>query len=253
MTTAIVGINTKTAVIADDFLGVSCDVAVYKPNDYALALPDSFTQGKHEKYLYYPAFATAQDLERLAHWVKTEKIDGIYAENYGGMTFAQEHGVKLFAGTGFNLTNRFSVEVLLREPSVAYYTVSKELNQAESEALIGEKAFALSSGNLKIMDLCYCPFGKSCNQCDKLDVYKLTDENGRVFPVRRYISADGNCRFEVYNCADLVGVGLRGAGQLLDVSLLKDKSKAVDAKNSEAMQKQIYENCTSGHYRRGVL
>ena len=249
----IKGSNAKSAVISDDFTGIECDVAIYKPKDFTLDLPESFLQGKYEKYLYYPAFATSKDLGRLVFWAKTEKIDGIYAENYGGMTFAKENGIKLFAGTGFNLTNRLSVEGLLNDPSVAYYAISKELNQKESEALIGDKAFALSSGNIKIMDLCYCPFGKTCNQCDKRDVYHLTDENGRVFPVRRYLSADGSCRFEVYNCADLVGLGMQNAGKLLDVCVTDKKAKAVEAKDSELQQKQIYKNCTSGHYKRGVL
>lgn len=247
------GNNAKTAVIADDFTDIVCDVAIYKPKDWGLDLPKSFTQGSYEKYVYYPAFATSKDLERLAYWCETGKIDGIYAENYGGMTFAKEHSVKLFAGTGFNLTNRLSVTTLLNDSTVAYYAVSKELNQKEGGDLASDKAFALSSGNIKIMDLCYCPFGKTCNQCDKREIYGLTDENGRVFPVIRYLSADGNCRFEVYNCADLVGVGMQGVGKLLDVSLLPNKGMAVEAKDSEIKQKQIYKNCTSGHYKRGVL
>ena len=249
----IKGNNDKLAVLSDDFTDISCDVAVYKPKNYASDLPQSFTLGNFEKYLYYPAFANSKDLERLAYWVQTEAVDGIYAENYGGMTFAKERGIKLFAGTGFNLTNRLSVEGLLSHPTVAYYAISKELNQTEGIPLVGDKAFVLSSGNIKIMDLCYCPFGKACNQCDKRDMYGLTDENGRVFPVRRYLSADGSCRFEVYNCADLVGYGMQGAGKLLDVSLLENKSKAVEARDSEIQQKQIYNNCTSGHYKRGVL
>ncbi|MBE7079780.1 MAG: U32 family peptidase [Clostridiales bacterium] len=247
------GNNTKTAVISDDFADIVCDIAIYKPQDWTLDLPESFVNGNHQKYLYYPAFATSKDMERLEYWCEMKKIDGIYAENYGGMTFAKEHGVKLFAGTGFNLTNQFSVMTLLNDPNVAYYAVSKELNQKEGGELVSDKAFALASGNIKIMDLCYCPFGKTCNQCDKREIYGLTDENGRVFPVRRYLSADGNCRFEVYNCADLVGVGIQGAGKLLDVSVLANKSMAVEAKDSENKQKQIYKNCTSGHYKRGVL
>ena len=249
----IKGDNDKSAVISDDFTGFNCDVAIYKPRDFSLELPETFQQGNYEKYLYYPAFATSKDLQRLTDWVKSGNIDGIYAENYAGLTFAKEHGIKLFAGTGFNLTNRLSIEVLLSDPAVAYYAVSKELNPKEGENLLGEKAFALSSGNIKIMDLCYCPFGKTCNQCDKREVYGLTDENGRVFPVRRYLSADGSCRFEVYNCADLVGVGMQNAGKLIDVTLTAEKAKAVAAKNSELQQKEIYKNCTSGHYKRGVL
>ena len=118
---------------------------------------------------------------------------------------------------------------------------------------MGEKAFALSSGDIKIMDLCYCPFGKTCAKCDKKDVYTLTDEHGRLFPVRRYLSADGVCRFEVFNCAQLVGTGIDGVGKLLDLTLVADKQTAIAAKDNEYTQKQIYANYTSGHYKRGVL
>ena len=56
------GNNGKIAVISNDFTGVIADVAVYKPDDYALPLPESFVNGSYEKYLYYPAFATEKDL-----------------------------------------------------------------------------------------------------------------------------------------------------------------------------------------------
>ena len=80
----------------------------------------------------------------------------------------------------------------------------------------------------------------------------LTDENGRVFPVRRYLSAGGACRFEVYNCADLIGQGVPCAGKLLDLTLVSDKEGASEADTDEK-QKGIYEKYTSGHLKRGVL
>ena len=102
------------------------------------------------------------------------------------------------------------------------------------------------------MDLCYCPFGKTCAVCDKKDVYRLTDENGRVFPVKRYVAANGECRFEVYNCADLVGQGVKNAGKLYDFTLIKEKALAISAATEEE-QKKIYAQYTSGHFNRGVL
>lgn len=245
--------NEKTAVICTDFEGVETDIAVYKADDYNAPLPESFKKGNFEKYLIYPAFATEKDLLALRARLQETKIDGIYAENYGGIHFAKEHGIKVFAGTGFNLTNSLSISVLLKEACVAYYALSKELKGEELSLLVGEKAFALSSGGIKIMDLCYCPFGKTCGQCDKKQLYTLTDEGGREFPVRRYVDGNGNCRFEVYNCADLVGLGAKGAGQLLDLTLVADKKTALAAKDDESKQKQAYKNYTSGHYKRGVL
>jgi len=135
---------------------------------------------------------------------------------------------------------------------LTYYTLSKELDEREQTALMQENGFVFSSGNLKLMDLCYCPFGKTCANCDKKDVYLLTDENERVFPVRRFIAANGDCRFEVYNCADLISSGLTGVGRLYDLTLTKDKQKVLNA-NTEEQQKACYKNYTSGHFKRGIL
>ncbi len=245
------GGNEKIAVIADDFTGIYADIAIYKPNNVSKELPLSFLNGNFEKYVYAPAFYKEADLIKFLQNAK-DKIDGIYAENYGQLFFAREHGLKVFAGTGFNLFNGESLQMLLEYDCVAYYALSKEINVQEARALVSEKAFVLSSGNLKIMDLCYCPFGKTCHVCDQKFVYTLTDENGRVFPVRRYLSADGDCRFEVYNCADLIGQGLKNAGKLLDLTLVADKKRAFEADTDEK-QKQTYENYTSGHLKRGVL
>ena len=245
------GKNQKIAVIADDFKGVKADIAIYKPDDFSAELPQNFLDGKFEKYLYLPSFYQEEDLIKLWQNAK-DKIEGIYAENYGQLLFAKECGWKVFAGTGFNLFNGVALQTLLDYDCVAYYAISKEANMQEASALVSDKAFVLSSGNIKVMDLCYCPFGKTCSACDKKTLYTLTDENGRVFPVRRYLSAGGACRFEVYNCADLIGQGVPCAGKLLDLTLVSDKEGASEADTDEK-QKGIYEKYTSGHLKRGVL
>ena len=245
------GENQKIAVIADDFKGVKADIAIYKPDDFSAELPQNFLDGKFEKYLYHPSFYQEEDLIKLWQNAK-DKIEGIYAENYGQLLFAKECGWKVFAGTGFNLFNGVALQTLLDYDCVAYYAISKEANMQEASGLVSDKAFVLSSGNIKVMDLCYCPFGKTCSACDKKPVYMLTDENGRVFPVRRYLSAGGACRFEVYNCADLIGQGVPCAGKLLDLTLVSDKEGASKADTDEK-QKGIYEKYTSGHLKRGVL
>ncbi len=244
------GRNEKTAVIATSFEGVDAEIAVCKASDYA-SLPESFVNGKFEKYLYAPPFATEEDLLAIERLIKKYSLDGVYAETYAGIKIAQKMGVKLFAGTGFHLLNSLSVEGAIRA-GVRYYALSKEGKAEELRPLAGERAFVLSSGDIKLMDLCYCPFEKTCSVCDKKAAYTLTDENGRQFPVRRYQAADGGCRFEVYNCARLVGVGVEGAGKLLDATL-GNAAQAVVSKENEEEQKQVYKRYTSGHYKRGVL
>ncbi len=249
---AFTGKNGKTAVIATDFTGFTPDIAVYKPNDFNAPLPKSFTEGNFEKYLYYPAYLTEKDLTALDKLCKEGEVEGIYAENYGGIIFAKERGLKLFVGTGFNLFNGQAIAELQKEP-ITYYALSKEGKAEELAPLVHENAFVLSFGNIKLMDLCYCPFGKSCASCDKRDFYTLTDENGRVFPVRRYLAADNTCRFEVYNCANLIGLGINGCGRLIDLTTEDAPAKAYAHRDSEEMQKSFYAQYTSGHYKRGVL
>ncbi len=247
------GVLNKTAVIGTAFDSVQADIIIYKPDHFMEDIPESVKKGLFEKYLYYPAFCTSKDEEALDKFLKNGVFDGIYTENYAGILYAQKRNLKIFAGTGLNLINRISVSELCKIPNVTYYAISKEANEDELQGLLGAKAFVLSSGDIKLMELCYCPFGKTCEKCDKKDVYHLTDENGRVFPVRRYISANGNCRFEVYNCASLIGTGLKDTGKLLDLTLQKEKEQAILASESEAAQKKVYDTYTSGHFKRGVL
>lgn len=244
------GENKKTAVISTDFTEIAPDIAIYKADDLSAPLPECFIQGDFEKYLYYPAFMTESDTIALKQHL--EYIDGIYAENYSGIAFAKKHNIKLFAGTGFHICNPLSLEILLKE-GATYYALSKEANVDEMKGLIDDRAFVLSLGAIKLMDLCYCPFGKTCKNCDKRSLYHLTDENSRIFPVRRYVSAEGSCRFEVYNCSTLIGTGVKNAGKLIDLSIGDNKAKLLAAKEDEGTQKEICKQYTSGHFKRGVL
>ena len=106
-----------------------------------------------------------------------------------------------FAGAGFNLTNRYAVAGVKRA-GAKYFTLSAELSLREQNALAAEGGFALSSGDIKVMELCYCPFSRACGTCDRRDLYTLTDEEGRRFPMRRY-RVSGDCRFELFNCSPL--------------------------------------------------
>lgn len=268
----------KIAVISSDFSflsggnanknanksagGKKIDVAVYKPNDYGAELDPAFLAGDFEKYIYYPAFTSEADREAIKETVKKHRLSGVYAENYAGAAFARENGFGLFAGAGFNLTNQIAVSGLLKHETPDYFTVSKELDEREQRALCllaPEKSALIESGDVKLMDLYYCPFGKTCAECDKKPVYTLTDEDGRKFPLRRYKSAAGDCRFEVYNCAELVGAGgasgaaFVGGVKTLDLSVFAARSEALEAIESEAAQKELYQNYTSGHRKNSVL
>lgn len=211
-------------------IGEECgdeDLLIYKPHDYAkLARP----AGKRV-YLYLPPFWTAADEELVRGGISS--FDGIYCEGYYGMALAERYRKPLFAGVGFNLTNRYAV-CGVRERA-EYFVLSKEISSAEQAALSAEGAFTLAGGDIKVMDLVYCPFGRECSACDKRDLYRLTDEDGREFPLRRYRAAGMACRFEVYNCAALAEGDCPG-------SRLFDRSAQVRSREK-----------TAGHRDRSML
>ena len=185
-----------TAVITADPDGADADVVIYKPRDYRKIEPPA--RGG-EKFLWLPPLLSAED-ERLVAAAR-ERFDGFYCDGYYGIALAKKYGKPLFAGAGFNLTNRYAVAGVKRA-GAKYFTLSAELSLREQNALAAEGGFALSSGDIKVMELCYCPFSRACGTCDRRDLYTLTDEEGRRFPMRRY-RVSGDYRFELFNCSPL--------------------------------------------------
>lgn len=246
---SFVGRTEKTVLVGGDPENEGDFAVVYKPDDYRADMKPFRGEG----YIYYPAFADEPTKKRIAELIALSGAAGIYAENYGGLLFAREHGVKAIAGTGFNLTNALSLNEALNAPETAYCTLSKELSESEQAALVGERTLALSSGDLKLMDLCYCPFGQTCASCEKKRTYTLTDENNRAFPVRRYQDGGGRCRFEVYNCASLIGNVVLGAGKIIDASTSKNGELALSVKDDVDRQKNVYRSYTFGHAKKSVL
>ncbi len=192
-----------------------------------------------------PPYLTSSETEIIAREAKS--FDGIYCDGYFGQELAKALGLRFFAGTGLNLSNRIALKGCVAD----YVCISKELTVAEARRLSAENSFYLTAGNIKVMDIIYCPFGKRCADCDQRRVYVLTDENNRRFPLRRYKM--GECRFELYNCADLISEG-RVGGRLIDLSL-EDKhniSAALKCKNL-AEFKDIFKNYTRGHSNSRIL
>lgn len=201
--------NNAVAVIGTDLNGIKAQYGILKLHD----LQDCYQYISGfigEKYLYLPPYLSGTDIEKIFKTV--QYFDGIYCDNYYGLQLAKEWNKKLFAGTGFNITNRLSLSLC----SADNICLSKELTLREAEALADKNVFYLSEGGIKVMDLIYCPFEKKCSSCDKRRFYTLTDENGRKFPLYRY--ALTNCAFELYNCAELTAC-VGSAGKLIDKTI----------------------------------
>lgn len=235
----------KRAVITADPDKVSADIVIFKPDDYADLSAASHIEG--ERFLYLPPFFTADDEALIEKALPL--FDGIYCEGYYGIAFAKKYRKALFAGTGFNLTNRYAVKGV-KEAGAKYFALSKELTKSEQDALRAEGAFVLTAGAIKLMDLCYCPFERTCHDCDRRGRYALKDEGGREFSLRRYRFSGAWCRFEVYNCADLLTK--TEANILVDCTLLPDQ-RIVDGAGNDALLRKLLKNVTSGHENRSLL
>lgn len=202
--------NSSDAVIATNLNGVKAQFGILKLQDYLQDFNELIAGFNGEKYLYIPPYLSGQDIEKLADVI--QHFDGIYCDNYFGLELAEQWNKKLFAGTGFNITNRITLSLCTADN----ICLSKELTLREADALSDNNVFYLSGGGIKVMDLIYCPFEKKCPSCDKRHYYTLTDENGRKFPLHRYSVT--NCAFELYNCADLSDCNSL-AGKLTDSTL----------------------------------
>lgn len=263
------------AVMARKFSGAETGVkfAIAKPEDYSVFFGGAAerlrgifgglsTEETAGKYLYYPAYATGMTEDAIAAALESGLLDGIYAENYSGAEFAEEHGAKFIFGTGTNVTNVVAAREILKLENLAGVALSKEISLVEQQKIAMKirkinpeiAVFALNFGNIKTMDLCYCPFGKTCGACDKRDFYTLTDENERKFFVRRYKDGLGECRFEIFNCAYLAGgAATNGIVPLIDCTCEKDAAGLLRLYGDAEKQKETFKNYTFGHAKNSVL
>jgi putative protease len=244
------GANYKKAVIATNLAGLNTDIGVLKLCDYSCD-KENLNKIKNllhgfdgEKFLFLPPYFTGKDLENISD--VAQLFDGIYCDGYYSLPLAKKLGKKLFAGTGFNVGNSLS----LSQINADYIAISKELTAKEAKALAGENTFYLNAGDIKVMDLIYCPFGKTCASCDKRENYLLTDENNRTFPLRRY-KAD-ECRFELFNCASLIAQN-NFTGKLIDCTLESDAQKIINNCDNGEDLKKSFKNYTKGHAENPVL
>ncbi len=220
--------------------------AIFAPSDYAdqKALL-SFVQKaeKQKKYLYLPAFFSDKDAVLLKEAVRC--FDGFYSETVNGIAFSEECGKECFLGTGCNLTNGFSLQSYLTYKRA----LSRELSLKEAGRYPNAYAFVL--GNIPVMQLAYCPFGKHCDTCKISDKVLLKDADGRLYNVRRYRLS--TCRFEIFNPQELI-VENKLSKRIFDFR--NYDGRTIDAllqTNDIVRLKEILPQHTVGNAIRGIL
>ncbi|MCH5142598.1 MAG: U32 family peptidase [Clostridiales bacterium] len=231
--------NNKTAVICGNLNGIKADIGILKLADFSLPYKELISRFDGEKYLYLPPYITGEEIIKIKEIIKD--FNGIYSDGIYAVKLCEEVNKPLFAGTGLNISNEIDVSLC----NAKYIALSKEINCAEAKQLSRENTFYLVAGDIKVMDLIYCPFGKKCSVCDKRENYVLTDENGRKFTLKRYKIGD-YCRFELYNCACLVS-GTTPAGKLIDLSVSEKADEVLQNIDDENALKEIFKNYTRGH------
>ena len=100
------------------------------------------------------------------------------------------------------------------------------------------------------MDLAYCPFLKTCNDCKGEDISILSDGE-RDFILRRVKLSV--CRFEVYNPYPLLTDGAkRNFFNLLTLSN-NQKVALLKAQNCPISAKNAFTDYTTGHSKKPLL
>ena len=237
-------VNKKTATVAETLCGLKADIGIIKPRNYFGRFSPLASAFQGEKFLYLPPLLTGEEIEKLKPVISA--FDGIYCGSNYAPELARELGVKLFIGMGANISN----SIALSQIKADYVALSKELTAREAKPLVGENTFVLTAGDIKLMDLIYCPFGRSCSSCDRRARYTLTDEGNRQFTLRRY--EVGSCRFEIFNCAELVSENCY-TGRLYDFSVQSDPEAAERAAADVSQLKNLFRNYTKGHSETPIL
>lgn len=244
--------SSKGVVVLDDTfefsLPIRVDHAVLCPADYAdNRVIDGFIRKSDEhivfKYLYIPNKFSSQDELSIKRFLPL--FDGFYVEGVHGINLAARYGKKLILGTGANVYDGVSAAVANKLANGV--CLSKELSVSQAKDLCG---YYYSAGSIKVMDLLYCPFKKTCADCDRKDISEVSDGE-RNFFLRR-VKLNG-CRFELYNGSYLVTANdKRPIVNLIGVKS-QIKSLVLSRLGDKRALKEILSPFTSGHENKPLI
>lgn len=241
-------LNKDLLIIDDDFSDIAkydFTVAVFAPQDYSdgECFKKYFLDLKNnpcQKYLYLPPLLNSNDNGLIAPLLS--KFDGIYVDGYYGVEFSKKHNIPCILGSGTNLYNAVSVKEARKDCKDV--VLSKELSLSAANGLDG---YYLAAGSIKVMDLCYCPFGKTCKSCTGED-YSVLSDGERDFVLRRIKLSE--CRFEVYNPYPLLTEGTNKQAFNF-IKLTKPQKIAVlDNLNCPINAKKSFDGHTTGHSKK---
>lgn len=247
-----------TSLQNDELLIIDCDfedikdycfnISVLAPTDYndQKTFDKFFITLKNnpcKKYLYLPPILNTADNRLIEPLL--QKFDGIYVDGYYGIELAKIYNKPCILGSGTNVYNSLSYSEAIK--NCKDLVLSKELTLSAAKTLNG---YYYSAGALKVMDLGYCPFGKTCNNCKGEDYSNLSDGE-REYVLRRVKLSQ--CRFELYNPYPLLTDG--GKKQLFNfITLTKQQKLALlNCATHPIDAKYAFKNHTTGHSKKPLL
>lgn len=243
--------SNSLLIIDEDFFDIkdfAFSIAVLAPKNYNdLDIVNKFLldlkNNPCEKYLYLPPLLNSNDSGLVAKLLPN--FDGVYTDGYYGIELSKTYGKKCILGSGVNIYNKISASEALK--ICDDFVLSKELTVVGANKLTG---YYYSAGGLKVMDLEYCPFGKTCNNCKGTDYSTLSDGE-RDFILRR-VKLSG-CRFELYNAFPLLTDG--SVKQVFNFITLSRRQKIalLNNLNNPLNAKLDFESYTTGHSKKPLL
>ena len=191
-------LNYNNLILSDVGVDVGAKNAfILHPNNYMnkFDIIKQLEKVTGDKYLFVPSFLPSDDKRVIESLLPL--FDGIYADGLSGIELAKRLKLKLICGLGLNVFN--SVDLSRLKEITSDIVLSQELSDVEINGLPIKSGYKFSIGQIRLMELLYCPFGGRCESCkNNGNWFSMTDEKGRKVKIRRY-KVLGKCRFEVYN------------------------------------------------------
>ncbi|MBQ7374264.1 MAG: U32 family peptidase [Clostridia bacterium] len=237
----------KAVILTDEFVKTDeGDAFVLHPVDYkdVDGIKEILENVNCDKFLFVPSFLPTDCKNAVEKLLPL--FHGVYADGLSGIALSKKHGKKLICGTGLNAFNSIDLARLYGLGDC----VASSVELANFERIAMQKSHLFTFGQIRLMELIYCPFGGDCKNCNRdKTFYSLTDKLGHKFKIRRY-KIGKTCKFEVYN--EQILLAKQEDYQFINLIGL-DKNLYYEFKNGNF--NAVKENCkiTSGNLKRGVF
>ena len=237
----------NSVVLTDDYVELDeRDAFVLHPDDYndVNKISEILNRVNQDKFLFVPSFLPTDSKTAIEKLLPL--FDGVYADGLSGISLAINKKKKLICGSGLNAFNSIDLSRLCNLCDSVVSSI--ELANFERNGLSNSHVFTF--GQIRLMELLYCPFGMDCKNCKRRQsFYELSDKLGHKFKLRRY-KLGKTCKFEIYNEQIL----LSNPEQRQFINLVGiDKNLYYDFKNGAVSSLKTKVAVTSGNLKRGVF